>query len=432
MSQGSIIKREGKNGAVSYLLKWEGERDPATGKRIQRYKTVRGTKKEAQAELRRLLGAVDNGTAVDPNKITVGEWLTNWLRDYVKPNLSLRTYECYKGNLETYVIPVLGAVRLQKLTSTQIQKLLVDLQKNGKGRYGKQPERKEDAPEVGLSPQSALHVHRNLYAALKEAANVNLIPQNPSAKVKAPKVRRKRATEAAGEDCGPIHALDQDQVETLLKSLKGKHIYPLAVLALGTGARRGELLALRWSDVNLDKKTITINRAVESTKEGGIRIKPPKNETSRRTITVDEDLCGALRNHRQTQEEMAQQLGILCPADGLVFPMLIRRSRGRQPINPIVKDVDFTRPWNPDYPTKEFHREATLAGFPEFRFHDMRHTHATALLTAGVPPHIVAGRLGHSTPVITMMIYAHVLPRGDEQAAKIMGQMMRAALGSSS
>ncbi|BDU76200.1 tyrosine-type recombinase/integrase [Mesoterricola sediminis] len=158
----------------------------------------------------------------------------------------------------------------------------------------------------------------------------------------------------------------------------------------------------------------------------------PKNAYSRRTINIDEGLCITLRNHRQAQEDLAQQLGILCPVDGLVFPMMIWRSRGRQPINPQVKDVDFTRPWNPDYPTKEFSREAAQAGFPGLRFHDMRHPHVTALLTAGVAPHIVAARLGHSTPVITMMIYAHVLPRGDEQAAKVMGEMMRAALGAGS
>lgn len=429
MSTGSITKREGPRG-VSWLLKYDAGRDPLTGKRVQRYATVRGTRKAAEAELRRLLTQVDNGSDVVPSKATLTDWVRVWLRDYARPRVSLRTYEGYQLYLETYVLPILGAKPIQKLAGQHIRAMLVELQTTGKGRFGRQLGREADSPE-GLSARSALHAYRVLSSCLKAAVKAHYLMRNPCGEVEPPSPARQSAA-LGSEDCGPIHALDRDEVQTLLHALQGKHIHPLAVVALGTGARRGELLALRWSDVDLEKRTVRINRALEKTKEAGLRFKPPKNHSSRRSISIDDGLCGALKQHREAHEDLARTLGILCPADGLVFPCLIRRSKGRQPIEKDIQDVDFTRPWNPDAVSKEFHREAGKTGFLDLRFHDLRHTHATQLLAAGIPVHIVAARLGHSTPAITLAVYAHVLPRADEQAAKVMGEMMRTALGAGS
>lgn len=196
-----------------------------------------------------------------------------------------------------------------------------------------------------------------------------------------------------------------------------------------TGVRRGELLALRWSDVDFDKKTIRINKALEKTKKFGLRVKAPKNKSSIRKINIDEGLCDALKRHRQYHEELASSLGVLCPNDGLVFPCVIRRPRGRQPLKSVVKDVDFSRPWHPDAISKEFRRAADAAGFEDLRLHDLRHTHASQLLDAGVPLHVVSQRLGHSTPVITMTIYAHVLKRADDKASQVSGDLLKGALG---
>jgi integrase len=434
MSRGSIIKREGKKG-VSYLLKYDAERDPATGARVQRYKTCTGTKKEAQAELRRLMGEVDTGTAVDPSKMTVAEWIQTWLRDHAAPSVSQGTYEGYKGYLETHVVPKIGSVLIQKLTAPTIQKFLSDLLTSGRLPMGgtKATENGEDAPQArpGLSAQTVLHIHRALFSCLKAAARQKVIIRNPAEDVTAPNPKRVRAASDDPEDSGQIKALEQGELQTLFNGIRGTYFFALAVVAAGTGARRGELLALRWSDVDFEKKTLCISKALERTLKFGLRIKPPKNESSRRTIVIDDGLCRTLKAHRQYHEDLAASLGVLCPVDGLVFPCTIRRARGRQPLNTVVHDVDFTRPENPDAITKAFSRAATLAGLPDVHFHSLRHTHATQLLQGGVQPHVVAQRLGHSTPVITMTIYAHVLKRADDQASQVSGAMLSAALGAS-
>jgi integrase len=432
MSRGSIIKREGKKG-VSYLLKYDAERDPTTGARVQRYKTCTGTKKEAQAELRRLMGEVDTGVSVDPTKMTVAEWLKTWLDVHVNGNVTQRTFEYYKKIVDTQLVPNIGNVLVQKLAPAKVQQMYSDLSKTGHIRNRRKAEAAEEevGDTCGLAPQSVLHVHRTLFRALKVAAKQRVIMRNPVEDVDAPKLKRVRSASGDLEDSGQIKALERDELPRLFAALRGKQIYTLVVVATGTGARRGELLALRWSDLDFEKKTMCISKALEVTRKYGVRIMPPKNESSRRTIVIDDGLVRTLKNHRQYLEDLALSLGVLCPADGLVFPCVIRRARGRQPNQSVVRDVDFTRPWNPDAVTKEFGRGAKVAGLNGVHFHTLRHTHATQLLQGGVQPHTVAQRLGHSTPVITMTIYAHVLKRADDQASLVAGALLSEVLGAS-
>lgn len=427
MSEGSIIKRVGKGGAVSYLLKYDAGRD-AHGKRQQRYKTVRGTKKEAEAELRRLLHEVDKGTHVDPTNLTLSKWADAWLQGLqASEKVGVRTLEGYSDWLKLYVLPKLGGVKLQKLTATQIDSLYVHLLTQGRrSKAGG-----EDGEVKGLSPQTVLHIHRTLFQCLKAAKKKRQIAHNPAEDADAPKPKRTRNHGSEDEGSGPVRALDKEQVPALLAAFKGKMLYPVVVLGLSTGLRRSEMLALRWSSVNFEKKTLRVQRVVEVSRQYGVRIKADaKTESSRRTIKIPEELCNLLRAHRTEQKALALKLGVSYPSDCLVFPCVIKRTRGGQVATEgRAESADFNRVWHPTAISKEFVRVAAAAGFGEFTLHSLRHTHATHLLLEGTPVHSVAQRLGHSTPVITMTTYAHVLQRAEDRAADVAGELLRGAMG---
>ena len=427
MSKGSIIKREGKDGATSWLLKYEADRHPVTGKRQQRYKTVRGTKKSADTELRRLLSEVDKGIHVDPAKTTLAQWVEQWLQGLaVLEKVSLRTHEGYADCLNGRVVPTLGSVELQKLTPAHIDGLYAKLLTSGH----RGSTTKKDKIERGLSPQTVLHVHRALFQCLKAAVKKRMLARNPAEDAEAPKPKRTRNHGASDDGSGPVKALDRHQIPALIGAFKGKPLFPLVVLGLSTGLRRGEMLALRWSAVDLDKRTLRVDRVIEVTRRLGVRIKADaKNESSRRTIKIDAGLCDLLRTVRTEQKALALKLGAQYPTDCLLFPCVIKRPQGRQPAAGLtIADVDFNRPWEPEAVSKEFIRGAKVAGFADFTLHGLRHTHATQLLLEGVPLHSVAQRLGHSTPVITMTTYAHVLQRAEDRAAEVAGDFMREAL----
>ena len=427
MSKGSIIKREGKDGATSWLLKYDADRHPITGARQQRYKTVRGTKKAAETELRRLLSEVDKGTHVDPAKTTLAQWSAQWLQGLqVLEKVSVRTYEGYAGWINGQIIPTLGAVELQKLTPSHIDALYAKLLTSGhRGSTAK-----NDKTVRGLSPQSVLHIHRTLFQCLKAAVKKRMLARNPAEDAEAPKHKRTRNHGASETSTGSVKALDRSQIPALINVFRGKPLFPLVALGLSTGLRRGEILALRWSAVDLEKRTLRVDQVIEITRSLGVRIKADaKNESSRRTIKIDAGLCDLLRAHRTEQKSLALKLGVSYPADCLLFPCVIKRPKGRQPQHGLIAaDVDFNRPWDPEAVSKEFIRGAKAAGLAGFTLHGLRHTHATQLLLEGVPLHSVAQRLGLSTPVITMTTYAHVIQRAEDRAADVAGDLMREAL----
>ena len=430
MSAGSIIKREGARG-TSYLIKYDAGHDPVTGKRLQRYATCTGTKREAQAELRRLLGEVDTGQAVDPTKMTTGEWLQTWLRDHATPNVTQRSVEYYKMIIDTKLVPGIGHVPVQKLTGQTIQALYSKLMESGNIKNTKKAKSAgtETDESCGLAAQTVVHVHRTLFRALKIATKQKVIVRNPAEDATPPSLKKARATSLDSEDSGQIKALERNEIKALFRSMKENPLLAMVVVATGTGARRGELLALKWSDVDFSKRTLCISKALEETAKFGVRIKPPKNESSRRTIVIDEGLCQILKAHRNRQEELATAMGVLCPADCLIFPCSIRRAPGRQPRTQKTEGLDFSRWESPNAVSKLFGRAAKDGGFPDLTMHDLRHTHATQLLQGGVPVHVVAQRLGHASPMVTMTVYAHVLKRADDQASQIAGEMIRQALG---
>jgi integrase len=435
---GSIIVRKRRDGSVAYLPRFETGRD-ANGNRQRSYGQTHSTRKAAQEELRELMVKVTKGEHVASAKLTVGDWINQWLQSLeareTMGNISTRTREGYGDWLNLHVIPRLGAIELQKLTKDHINRMYVELRRSG----SRSSAAKKSGAPTGLSQKSLSHLHKALSQCLKAAVGDYKILRNPCDSAEAPtpkKARGKvRTVSMDAETGGKVQALNAKQQIAVLDAFRNSPHYALVALGLATGLRRGELLGLRWSDIDFGgagrSPTLTVERVVEKTRTHGVRLleATAKNDSSIRTIGLDADVCEILRAHRKEQKELALKLGASYPADCLVFPCVIKLKRGRQPAaGPVPRDVDFNRPWEPNTLSMAFGETAKAAGFKGFSLHGLRHTHATQLLIDGVPVHVVSKRLGHATPVITMTTYAHVIKSGEDQAVQAAGAMLRAAL----
>jgi integrase len=364
-------------------------------------KTVRGNITDAKRELRRLLKSGDDGGHVAPDKITLAQWIDSWI-ELRRRKVNARTSERYAELMRLHVTPKLGARALQAITPVMIDTLY------------------EGLADKGLSPRTVHHIHTVLGACLRTAEQKNLLARNPVARAEAP---------AAGdEDAG--QALDQDQLTALMNGFRNSSLFAIVATAAYTGARRGEILALRWADLDTDARTLRIERAIEETKEHGLRFKDPKTERGRRTITIDDGLVAMLRAEREKYLRIIAGVPdgasvdlsfVKLPADALMFP---------PPPTPGANDLDLATPRNPRNVTKEFCRKATALGYASLRFHDLRVTHETMLLDAGVPVHVVAARAGHD-PAVMLRVYAKRTRKADTSAAAIIGSLSRGVLRAS-
>ena len=379
MSVAGNITRRGKN---SRRLKFEaGEREPVTGRRRTRFVTVRGTKKAAQAELIRLLADVENGTAVDPSKVTVGEYVLTWLDGAT--HLAPKTIERYRELAEHQIVPHLGSTILQKLRPSQISDWHATLLRAG-GRNGRP-----------LAPRTVGHAHRVLHSALARAAKVEAVSRNVAGVLAPPKV-----------EVQEIESLTDLQIADVLSRLEGHILYPIVATALGTGMRRGELCGLQWGAVDLDQATISVERSLEQT-GAGLRLKTPKSRHGRRRIAMPASVVEMLRAHRVRQIEMRLALGIGRPGPGA-----------------FVFSHEDGSPLSPDRLSQQWRRAADAMGLPAVAFHALRHTHASALIAAGLDVVTVSRRLGHGSPGITLGIYAHRFANTDTAAASAMDAAM--------
>jgi integrase len=388
MTQGHIRQRS----PGSWEIKFEAGRDPVIGKRKTRYVTIKGNKKAAQQELRRLLGTLDEGSYVDPSKLTVAEHVrarvTQW---EASGKISTKTAERYSELIENQIVPHLGTQQLQKLRPAEIENWHTTLRTSGR-KDGK----------GGISARTVGHAHRVLSKALREAVRHALVAKNVAAEEGAPQVD--------GEE---IVILTNDQIKELLTKLVGQSIYCRAIVSLFTGIRRGETLALRWPNTDLDAKVIRVREALEETKAHGIRFKKAKTKNGRRDITLPDIVVEALREHRRPQLELRIALGLgKLPDDALVFPAL-----DGGPQSPRAFSGDWAD-------------AAERIGMAEITLHALRHTHASQLIDAGVELVTISKRLGHASPNITLQIYAHLFRKRDDKAAEAINAAL-ASLGKS-
>ncbi len=358
--EGGITRR--KDGTYQGSIQVEGQRRFVYGR--TRQEVLRKL-----AELRRQ--AEEAGRLADPGKRTVADLLDVWL-EISAPHLKTRTLADYRKTCERYILPAIGQVRLDKLDPAKIQRLLTRLEKAGKHRTAQQ-------------------VYLRLHQALKLAERWGWVPRSVCDLVDPPRHRPARRA-----------VWTHEQLARFLEGTQGHRLYPLFLLALATGARLGELLALRWQDIDLQAGTARIERSVQRV-AGRWVFSEPKTASGVRTVTLPAMVIDELKRCKAAQLQAGEWRG----PDGLVFP---------------GKDGG---PMHQSTVQHAMRRLCAELGLPEMSPHGLKHLQASLLLSAGLPVPAVARRLGHSTPAVTMGVYAHALG-GDDTAARLIGAALRA------
>ena len=368
------IQQRGKN---SWRLKFDAGRDEKTGKRKTQFHTFRGTKREAQVKLAELIASVSQAKYVEPNKVTVAEWVRGRVDVWESAgDISARTAQRYRQLVENQIAPHLGVKLFQKLTRLDIEVWHATL------RTG------------GLAARTIGHAHRTLSKALGDAERDDLLTRNVCKLQKAPRVGDSEM------------AIVQD-VPGFVGKLHGCRLYVPAMVALFTGMRLGEVLALRWNRIDIDRKRLEVRNALEPAK-GGLRFKAPKTKAGRRDISLPDILVAALRDYRREQLELKMQLGQgRLPDDAMLFANLEGEPRSPSAVS---------RAWS------DFARKI---GLPDVTFHNLRHTHASQLIDAGIDIVTISKRLGHAKPDITLRIYAHLFRKDDSKAAAAINAALR-------
>jgi integrase len=358
--RGNIRRRA--NG--SWTIQVYAGRDSETGRKRYVSRTVRGSKKDAEVALASLIRAQETGLDLSAARLTVSAFLDRWLEvseERVKP----RTHFRYAELMRLHVKPSLGATPLTKLRPLHIEELYGRLRKHG------------------LSGTTVLQVHRVLHAAFNQGVKWQLLDRNPTSAVAAP---RKSTQEAA--------ALTAGQIPTLLGIVKGTTLELPTLVALGTGMRLGEVLGLRWRDVDLENVSAHVRQTLQIT----MQFDTPKSHRSTRSLSLPNFLVEALRIHKKVQNERRLMLGeawndldLVCErGDGL--------------------------PLRPDTTSKQFAAAARGAGLG-ISFHGLRHTHASLMLESGADLKVTSSRLGHSSISITADLYTHVASKAEKAAA---------------
>ncbi len=396
--RGHIVERyPGSFSVVIYL-----GRDPDTD--IPKYKwyTVKGDRSDAEKFLTKTLHQLDTNTYADPGKLTMAEYLRRWYRDYCELNLAHSSLVRTKSIIENHLIPYLGKHLIGKLQPLHIQEYYSWALKNGRIDNKAKVEDDEKVPDTTLSPTTVLYHHRVLHEALKHAVEWQIIIRNPADAVRPPRKSKPQ-----------LVTLDKPEVDVLLSEARGTELYIPILLAIHTGMRRGEILALQWKDIDFNTDTIMVRQALEwmsATKEH--RIKRTKSEKNRRV-----DVARVAMAELESWKKEQKQLRVVAEKENK------KRQKEGKSIKP-VEINDYVCTWpnghlvSLDYCTKEFIRLARRCRLGGVTFHGLRHTHATLMLQLNIHPKIVAERLGHADMKMFMEVYSHVMPSMQREAAQ--------------
>ena len=367
---GQIIARGNRRWLIRVYL----GRDHETKKRNYHNRTIRGSMREAQAYLTKKLRERDLGRDLEGAKITLNEYLDRWLETAVNPRVRQKTCQDYDGILRRYIRPRLGDRVLASM-------LPMDIQTTYQGMI-----------ERGLSPRTVRYTHAVLRSALRQALQWRLLLENPVDGVKIPQQLR-----------GEMRSLTVEQAQAFLRAALATPLGPVLAVALTSGMRPSEYLALKWQDIDWTRQTVSVVRSIQRV-NGEWCFSDTKRSRSRRPIKLQSWIVALLRN-LQTKASVQD----LYPEDNdLVF-----RTQSGQPINA-------------DHLAKQFRSILDLAGVPRMRLYDLRHSAATIALAAGVSPKVVSEQLGHASTAFTLDTYAHVLPHmQDEAAARVEAVLFR-------
>lgn len=375
MIRGHVRKRTNK-GSITWQIVLELGLDE-NGKRIRKFKATNGTKKEAEKEMQQIISELEGGTFIEENKMTVATYLRSWVKTYVEPNLSPTTIDGYKSNIENYIIPKIGTIQLQKLSPMHLQDMYLMLSKKGR-LDGK----------GGLSPTTIRAIHRTLGKALDQALRMQQVKRNVSSLVTIPKVKRYDA-----------EIYDENEIINLLSAAKGTDMEVPITLGATLGLRRGEILGLKWSAINLIEGKMTISNNLVSTSSGAV-FTTPKTEKSCRILELSEGVITLLKKHRLSQKENKIKLG------------------GAYKDNDLVCCYPDGSWYEPKNFSKKFAWFLKKHGLRHIRLHDLRHSNATLMLAYGIPAKVASQRLGHSSINITLDLYSHVTSNMQKEVAE--------------
>ena len=361
--------------------RWEGRytagRDPETGKAI--YKNVLGkTQAEAKAKLK---AAIEEAKGLDAAKVgryTVGQWMEVWFEHYAKVKVRPSSHQTYRGTSTT----TSSQISLEKLTSLELQKFYKKLLE--KGRVDRLESKHQSK---GLSAKTVRNIHQIISSAMKLAQEQKLISTNPADGCALPRLEHRE-----------MQTLPVEQLQSFLREARDSGVFELYYLELATGLRRGELLGLKWEDIDLERGDLRVRRQIARL-NGEVVEAPLKTKNAYRTLPLAEDTIGVLEAQRKKTG-----------SSQWVFP-----STTGGPISP-------------DSVLHMLHRVLKRAGLPRVRFHDLRHTFATLALQNGVDVKTVSGMLGHFSAGFTLDTYAHVTTASQRQAAKTMGGILSGSL----
>jgi integrase len=381
-NEGSIVRRKDGRWMASITI----GRDSQTGK-LKRACFYGKTRQQAADQLAKALSDLNRGAFVAPHKLTVGQWLKTWLWEYKRPGVRPLTFMSYEALVRCHLQPTLGHIPLRDLRPDQVQ-----------GFYNA----KRDA---GLSPRTVRCLHTVLHGALKQAMKNQLVMRNISEATTLPRKHTRK-----------IRPFTLDEMHRLLTAIQQDRWFPAVLLDLGTGLRRGELLALRWQDIDLQTGLLQVRQSLERVKIHGttyegkktrLLFQEPKTSYGRRTVPIPEDIVEELKRHKARQAQEKLLLGPAYEDHGLVFC-----HPNGQPIDP----KSFSR---------RFEWMLKSASLPHLRFHDARHTFATLMLELGESPKTVQSMLGHSSIAITLDIYSHVSLDLEKRAAARLNAVFR-------
>ena len=339
---------------------------------------MRGRKRDAELLLAQIISQRSLGTDAVSSKATVGQFLARWLRDYAEVRVGPKTYERYAEICRLHLIPKLGGVTLVRLRPARIQQAYRELQ------------------DAGLSAQTVLHVHRILRGALAWGVRLQMLTRNLSDGVEPPRPERRE-----------MRALTPPEIQTLIDAARPTDLYHIVFVALGTGLRLGELLALKWRDLDVEQGSLQVVRSLQYLAGTGLTFTPTKTHRSNRAVALSKETLAVLSELRKRQIEKRLALG---PAYESSTDLIFCSPTGA--------------PLAPYEVSRRFLKLAKSAGLSPLRFHDMRHSFATCLLRAGVHVKLVSQALGHSGTQLTLDTYSHVQPDIQAEAANLIDNFL--------
>jgi integrase len=357
-----------------------------TEERRRETKAGFASQKECQATMNKLLVAVDQQIYTSPTKASLREYLTKEWLPAVKATIRPSTYNSYVQHVECHVVPHIGSLKLAKLTGSQVNALYAKLAESGK-QDGKS----------GLSPMTVHHVHSCLHKACKDAVRWGQLSRNPLDAADPPRKK--------GDGAQEMQTWTKEQLKAFLEAMAGERLSPLWHTIAMTGMRRGEAIGLRWSDVDLEAGRLSVRRALIPINREVV-VSEPKTAKGRRVIALDPGTVEVLKAQAARQLDEQDAGNEAWVDSGLVF----------------TQETGLAL--DPESVSRYFRQAVKKSMLPQIRLHDLRHTHATLALQAGVHPKVVSERLGHATISITLDTYSHAIPAMQEEAAALIAELV--------